>query len=152
MVVVTASNAAGSASAASPQLGPVRPALPTMRQIKASLGSALTPSRRAARIVALLKKGHYSFSFKAPEAGQLRITWWLVPKGLHSRHSPKPILVATGQLTFSTAHAARVTVNLTSAGKILLEHANGIGLTARGSFTPPGQPATIATEIISLRR
>jgi hypothetical protein len=102
--------------------------------------------------VALLKKGHYSFSFTAPAAGRLRVTWWLVPKGLHSRkHRPKPILVATGQLTFSTSRTAKITVNLTAAGKILLKHAAGINLIARGSFTPPGRPAIIATESIALR-
>jgi hypothetical protein len=60
--------------------------------------------------------------------------------------------VATGQLTFSTARTAQITVNLTSAGKQLLKHATAINLTARGSFRRPGQPTTIATEIIALRR
>jgi hypothetical protein len=125
----------------------------TTRQIKAALVSALTPSGKEARIVTLLRTGHYSFFFTAPAAGALRITWWLVPKGPHSRkHRPKPILVATGQLTFSTARTAQITVNLTSAGKQLLKHATAINLTARGSFRRPGQPTTIATEIIALRR
>lgn len=133
-------------------VGPL-PSPPSVRQIQASLVSTLTPSGNAARIVALLKSGHYSFSYMALAAGQLRISWWLVPTGRHSgRRGPSPILVATGRLTFSDAGRARITVKLTAAGRTLLKRARRIKLTAQGTFTPPGRPAINATQVITLRR
>jgi hypothetical protein len=132
---------------------PKTPGTFTAGQIKISLRSALTPPRKAARIRALLKKGGFSFSFKALAPGRLVISWYLVPKGSHpTKHRPKPILVATGQLTFSTAQTAKIDVKLTAVGKTLLRHAKGIRLTATGSFTPRGKPAIITTKIFALLR
>ncbi len=151
-VVVTASNPAGSESATSPELGPVRSVPPTLRQIKTLLASRLTLPGRRATIGALLKSGHYAVVFKALTAGQLRISWWLVPTRRHSgRHAPRPVVVATGRMTFFAAGTAPITVKLTAAGKKLLKHARKLQLTARGSFTPRGGPAISAARVITLR-
>jgi hypothetical protein len=125
----------------------------TAGQIKISLRSALTPPGKAARIRVLLKNGGFSFSFKALAPGQLVISWYLVPKRSHAtKHRPKPILVAIGQLTFSTAHTAKINVKLTAVGKTLLRHAKGIRLIATGSFKPRGKPTIITTNIVALLR
>jgi hypothetical protein len=122
-VVVTASNRAGSAAAASTQDGPVMAALPTLGQVKASLSSTLIPTGRAAKIAILLKRGGYAFSFKALMAGRLVISWYLIPKGARiTRSKPRPILVATGRLAFSKGSTGRTTLKLTSAGKKLLKN------------------------------
>jgi hypothetical protein len=146
-VVVTASNPAGSASAASASVGPVAAAAPSVGQLKASLRSALTSARRAARITALLRKDGYSFWFKALTAGRLVISWYLLPKGAHiARSKPKPVLVATGRLVFSKGSTGRTTLKLTAGGKKLFRRAKSIRLTAEGSFTPIGEPAVVATQ------
>ncbi|MGZ4194768.1 MAG: lysyl oxidase family protein [Solirubrobacteraceae bacterium] len=150
-VVVTAGNSAGHASAASGEVGPVRSAPLTARQMKASLVSGLGRAGRA-RIVGLLRAGHYTSSFTALARGRLRISWWLLPTGRQGRRGSRPVLVAIGQLTFSHAGTARITVKLSAAGRTLLHRAPRIRLTVRGSFTPTGAPAIVASQVIVLRR
>jgi hypothetical protein len=151
VVVVTVGNSAGHASAASGEVGPVRRAPLTARQMKTSLVSGLARAGKA-RIVALLKAGHYTSSFTALARGRLRISWWSMPTGRQGRRGFRPVLVATGQLTFSHAGRARITVKLTAAGRTLLHRSRRIRLTIRGSFTPTGGRAILASQVIVLRR
>jgi hypothetical protein len=107
-------------------------------QVAAALSKQLVPSGKASKIAALLKDGGITMSFKALEAGTLVIGWYEVPAGAKlAKHSTaRPVLVASGQMTFSGAGTAKVKVRLTSAGKRLLEHVKRVRLEARGVFTP----------------
>ncbi|HTZ64789.1 MAG TPA: S53 family peptidase [Solirubrobacteraceae bacterium] len=104
------------------------------------LGGQLAPSGKNARIARVLKLNGFTLTFKADEAGSLTIDWYQVPRGAklaaHSKHKPKPkpVLIASGHVTFSAAGTKKVKLKLTKAGKKLLKHAANLPLTAQGTF------------------
>jgi hypothetical protein len=119
----------------------------------AALISGLTPSGKAAKIAALLKSGVFSVPFKAVEAGKAVIDWYEVPAGAKlAKSKAKPVLVASGQMTFATPGSAKVKVKLTAAGKLLLKHAKQLKLTAKGVFTPTGKGAITASRTFTIKR
>lgn len=150
-VVVAASNSAGSGVAASGQVGPVLAAPPTAAQIKALLLKQIAPKGKAARIGAILKAGGYSLSFKALTAGKARVAWYLVPAGAHLA-AAKPVLVASGRVTFAAAGTRKLKIKLTTKGKRLLKHAKRLKLTGKGTFTPTGTPVVSAKKRFTLKR
>jgi hypothetical protein len=93
-VLVTASNSAGSAQATSSEIGPIPAAGPTPGQVRAALLKALDPSGNGAKIEMLLKHGGYVFSFTAPGAGRLVISWYYAPRGARLATARTPLLVA----------------------------------------------------------
>jgi hypothetical protein len=107
-------------------------------QLKASLAGQLTPTGKAATIAALLRSGGYAVSFKALEAGTVTIDWYQVPAGakLTKTTKAKPMLVASGKLTFAGTGTGTLKVRLTAAGRRLLKHAKRVKLEAKGTFTP----------------
>jgi hypothetical protein len=123
-------------------------------QIAAALSAGILPSGTAAKIAALLKHGGLSSKFSALEAGLATISWYQVPPGakLAKKAKPKPVLVASGRLSFKAAGSGLVKLKLTSAGKRLLKHAKRLKLTARGTFTPNGGTAVTATKPFVLKR
>jgi hypothetical protein len=157
-VVVTATNSVGSAQASSIQVGPIAtiaPVAPSAAQIKASLLRQLAPQGKAAKIAALLKQHGYVVSFTALSAGKLVIGWYYLPAGAHltlAKPKPKPVLVATVNATFSQAGTQKLTITLTANGKQLLKHAKRLKLTAKGTFTPAGKSAIVATKNFTLTR
>lgn len=132
--VVTASNSAGSAHAASNTLGPVAP---NRSQILAALSQVLVPHGKNAKIGALLKHGGYKFTFTAPSAGRLVINWFFLPPGAHISRKAKPVKIATASITFSNPGTFKVKVHLTGHGKQLLRGAKAtLKVTAKDTFTP----------------
>jgi hypothetical protein len=123
-------------------------------QIAASLGAQLVPSGKSATIGALLKHDGLAMPFTALEAGTLVVQWYQVPAGakLAKRSAPKPVLVASGQMTFLGAGTAKVKIRLTAVGKRLLEHAERIKLTARGTFTDAVKVLASVTHALALKR
>jgi len=127
----------------------------TAAQIKALLLHEIVPMGKAALIRRLLKADGYVFEFKALASGKAVIQWYQVPRGARlatARHKPKPLLIATGRLTFSSAGSARMHLKLTAAGVRLLRHAQHLSLTAKGTFTPVGTPAVTALKKFKLKR
>jgi hypothetical protein len=122
--------------------------------IPALLAGQLTPSGKKAKIAALLKSGGFTVAFKALEAGTVVINWYYLPPGakLAKKAKPKPVLVASGKLTFSAAGTAKVKLKLTAAGKSLLKHAKKLKLTAKGTFTPTGKTPITASKTFVLKR
>ena len=114
--------------------------------ILARLASQLTPTTHNAHVASLLKHGYYSFSFTSLSAGKLLVDWYEVPKGAHvssAKSKPKPVLVATVTVSFTSASKKTVKLRLTRAGKSLLKAHRSIKLTAKGVFTPSGgRPVT----------
>jgi hypothetical protein len=117
-------------------------------QVAALLGQQLIPSGKAAKIGALLKVGGLTMSFTALEAGTLSVGWYEVPAGakLAKNSKAKPVLVASGQMTFSAAGTGKLKIRLTAAGKRLLREATRVTLTAKGVFTPVSAAAVRATK------
>jgi hypothetical protein len=122
-------------------------------QIKALLERELTPTGKAAKDAALLKGGGYTIAFKALEAGKAVVDWYQVPPGakLASKAKPKPLLVASGTLTFTRAGTSKLKVKLTAVGKRLLNSRKTLKLTAKGTFIPTGQAPVSATKRFVLR-
>ncbi|MHB1837506.1 MAG: hypothetical protein ACYCXW_21385, partial [Solirubrobacteraceae bacterium] len=52
-----------------------RPSGPTDAQVKAKVGAQLIPAGAKARIGELLKRGSYTFTFRPPVNGSLKISW-----------------------------------------------------------------------------
>jgi hypothetical protein len=129
------------------------PATVSSAQIAALLGQQLIPSGKAAKIGALLKSGGLKMSFQALEAGTLSVQWYEVPAGAKlAKHSKvKPVLVASGQLTFSAAGTKTLRIRLTAAGRKLLRHTKSLRLTVKGMFTVTGQAGVGQTVSFALR-
>jgi hypothetical protein len=146
-VVVVAVNSVGVGVGVSSKVGPVLgPA-----QIKALLAKEITPRGKLAKIAALLKAGGYELSFVAPESGHVVISWYLVPNGAHLAKA-QPVLVATGRAGFGNAATKMIKIKLTAAGKRLLQHANRMKLTAKGTFSPSGQAQIVARKTFIVKR
>jgi hypothetical protein len=147
-VIVTATNAAGSASMASNQIGPVTV---TAAAIKQLLLGEITPRGKAASIRRILAAGGSRLNFSAPEAGAIKVNWFFLPPGVHISANRKPILVATGKLTFGGPGAGKLKLRLTRAGRRLLRHSHRLKLTSKGTFTPSGQGPISVTKRFKLR-
>lgn len=122
-------------------------------QLLGSLGSQLVPIGKGATIPSLLKTGSFLMPFTALEAGTASVNWYAVPAGakLAKKSKAKPVLAASGHLTFAAAGKGTIKIQLTSAGKKLLQHAKSLKLTAKGTFTPTGKAATVTTKTFSLK-
>ena len=128
---------------------------PSSSELAALIAKQLAPSGRAAAISALLRHGVFSAPFKAPEAGTATIDWYYLPRGAKlakASHGPKPLLVASGALTFKAAGTITIKLHLSEAGKSLLRHATKIRLTARCVFTPAGHAAVATLKSFELKR
>ena len=148
-LIVTATNSAGSAQAASGVVGPV---LASSAELEGQLLAILVPRGGAATIKALLKHGGYTFIFDALESGHLTIVWYFVPKGAHLTAVKKPVVVARAGHSFGSAGSARMKVGLTSAGRKLLKHHARLVITAQGAFTGTAPSSAKATKSFKLKR
>ena len=112
------------------------------------------PTGKAAKIAALLKAGGFTFLFKALQAGTAKVGWYRVPPGakLANNTKAKPILIASGKLTFTAAGMAKMKLALTAAGKHILKNAKRVKVTAKGTFTPTGMTPINATRSFVLKR
>jgi hypothetical protein len=113
-------------------------------KIRALLVGALAPQGKGARIRQLLKHGGYVFSFHAPKAGHLVISWYRLNHG-------KRILVAIASFTFHKSGTATIKLALTGKGRRMLRGARKMKLVSIGDFTPNGQGTTSAIKNITLK-
>lgn len=129
------------------------PATISSVQIAALLGQQLVPSGKTATIPALLKSGGLTMSFKVLEAGTLSVQWYEVPSGakLAKHTKAKPVLVASGLMSFPAAGTGKVRVRLTAAGKRLLRHTKRLKLEAKGTFAAHGKEAIRTMKELTLR-
>jgi hypothetical protein len=123
-------------------------------QIAALLGQQLIPSGKAAKIATLLKSGGLKMSFKALEAGTLSVQWYEIPAGakLAKKVKAKPVLVASGQTTFSAAGTKTLRIRLTAAGRKVFKHARRVKLEAKGGFMPKSGTTISDTTTFALGR
>jgi hypothetical protein len=113
-------------------------AVVTKAEILAALKKQIPHAQSEAHIASVRKSGAYSFSFKAPGAGRLEIFWYEVPKGAHvSSTKPKPILIASCTVTYTSASRKTVKLKLTTAGRKLVAHQKHVKLTVKAVFTTP---------------
>lgn len=114
-------------------------------QLRGLVGNALGVHGQAARIPALVKRGGYSFTFTAPSAGRLAISWYRIQRG-------RKILVATVNVRLHRPGSTKLDLVLTRTGRNLLKHAGRMTLAAQGGFTPVGQATASASRTITLIR
>ena len=62
------------------------------------------------------------------------------------------MLIATAKQTFTATATTKITVKLTTTRKQLLKHAQHLEITAKGTFTPTGNHAVVATKTFRLTR
>jgi hypothetical protein len=124
----------------------------TAAQLATLLGQELVPSGKAAKIGSLLKTGSFRHVIKSLEAGSEAISWYQVPPGAKIAKKAKPILVATGKLTFTTAGSETIKIRLTNAGRALLKRVKRVVLTAKGAFTPVGAVSVVIVRRFTLTR
>jgi hypothetical protein len=136
--------------------GPGPPSV-TAAQLLALLKSEIAPSGKTARIAAVLKASGYAYAFRALEAGKAAVSWYQVPLGAHLARvgrKPKPVLVASGRLSFTAARTAMLKVTLTATGRKLLkrsEHTKRIHLSVKATFTPAGKSAVTTIKPFTLK-
>ena len=83
-------------------------------------------------------------------AGTVAISWYEVPKGAHLS-AAHPVLVATGTANAAVAGTLKIKIKLTTKGKQVLRHANGLKLTAKASFTRTGKAAVVVFKTSTLK-
>jgi PKD repeat protein len=119
---------------------------PSPAQLRALLSSILAPHGKTAKIAGLLAHG-YSFTWHAPSAGRLTLSWYQP-----ATHHRARVLVATVTRTFNGPGTTTIKVTLTPAGRRLLGSARHLSLSASGSFAPTGTSATSALTAFTLTR
>ena len=123
---------------------------PSAAQIRALLWSVLAPVGKNAKIADLLRRGGYTVALNTPSAGELVVSWYLVPKGARLTRR-RPVLMAAGRLSFPKSGRVELTIRVTSTGRALLRHARQIKLTADGRYTPSGEGVVETTKVFTLR-
>jgi hypothetical protein len=122
-------------------------------QIAALLKQQLLPTGKALKIGALLKSGGLALPVSALEAGTLVVQWYELPAGAKlAKVKAKPVLVASGRLTFSGAGSGQIKLKLSASGKRLLKHAKRVKLTAEGVFVASGHAAVSTISAFTVRR
>jgi hypothetical protein len=140
-VLVTATNANGSARAVSARTSPIGPRLGSRPEIREAMSTVLAPQGAAAAIPALLEHDGYAFSFHSPAAGRLLICWYL-----KSARSDEQVLVARASAAFSSAKTARIKLALTAQGRELLAQADELELVGSGRFAQTGKQRVVTVE------
>jgi hypothetical protein len=120
-------------------------------QIKASLASQLAAFGKAVKIGSLLKHGGLSLNVTALEAGSLSVHWSYAPTGARAAKG-KPVLVATGKLSFAAAGTDKLPLRLTAAGRRLLRQSKRVSLRAKGVFLAGSGTVTSVTSGLVARR
>ena len=148
-VLVTATNAKGSAQAVSSQVGPVANAfrgnlVTKLAQAKKLLSTLLAPTGAAPRIGALVKDGGYSRVVAMPAASRLQISWYRTGQG------PR-VLLARVKTAVATPHRVRITIILTRAGRRWLAAAGKrVWITAHGTLTVANLPTLAKTRVFAV--
>jgi hypothetical protein len=119
-----------------------------------ALADQLAPSPKASKIRDILKHGGLTLPFRALEAGRTEISWYQAPLGASfaKKTKAKPLLVASGRLTFAAASTGAISLKLTTAGKRLLRHVTRLRVTAKGTFTPTGATPITAMSAFVLKK
>ncbi|MGO9902096.1 MAG: carboxypeptidase regulatory-like domain-containing protein [Solirubrobacteraceae bacterium] len=126
----------------------------TAAQINAAMLLSLTVPAKFAKIATISKADGFVLSFKALEAGRAIVSWYQVPQGatLASANSKaKPMLVATGRLSFTKAETGKLKMTLSVAGKKLLRSSKSLKLTAKGAFIPTAGTTITTTKTFTLK-
>jgi hypothetical protein len=118
-------------------------AQPTVAQAKAVLQKQLKPHGKSAAIGAVLAHDGYTFTFDAPAAGHLNISWYA---------GSTRAQVATSNRPFARARDAAIEIKLTPNGRRLLSTARRLTVTAAATFIPARAARVSASTRFTLHR
>jgi hypothetical protein len=150
-IQVTASNFGGKSSPASSSATGVVATEPaaipapstTPAAITTALKSVLAPTGKTASFAAVISHHGYTFSFHAPAAGKLSVTWTATVKH-------KTITVAKGSANVTRPQALHVSVRLTRAGIAALKRHSRLKIRSVVSFTATGLQQVVAAKTFTL--
>ena len=119
---------------------------PNAGDLRRALARVLIPSGPAASLARLRRAG-YRFTFAAPCAGRLVVSWSAMDSATRRR-------VELASVSLAARKAGRVAVRLPLRAGVwpFVAHAARITLTANGTFIPRGAPAITATRTATLPR
>ena len=123
-----------------------KPTQPTAKQVTTALAQILNAvTGKNATTVAILKKGGFSFGFKAPSAGTVAIKWYATVNG-------RKTLIGSVTEKVGKSGAVAVKVKLDAAGRKLLKGTTkSLTVSQSGSFTPKGGKQSRTSKIIRLK-
>jgi hypothetical protein len=109
---------------------------PSAAVILADLARELSNADRGLRLRSVLKHNGFAFSFTAPTAGTLELSWYLPAKTGHaSRTKAKPLLVGRTSMVFTATVKHTVHLKLTTKGRQALKGKKRVKLAVNGVFT-----------------
>ena len=134
---------------------PMAPVIPTRTQILELVAGQLGPSADRARLGLFANRAAFAFKFKALEAGTAVVDWYGARSDPEQTWNArgKPVLIASGRLTFSAAATKTMRISFTPVGRRLWSGAKQLRLTVKGTFTPIGAaPITVLRTVVLQRR
>jgi hypothetical protein len=146
-VVVTASNAVGSATAMSPMTAPVAPAASSLRS---GLRAQLVPPDLTLTVAIELQTGGYELPFRALTRGDLVVDWYLGRHPLITGPKAGLVLVASGSARLHQAHKSHITIKPTRRGRRLVRRSRSLSVTAVATFSPDESVRISATKEFKL--
>jgi hypothetical protein len=147
-VVVDAENSAGTGSAMSPSVGAVAP---SAAQTTAWLLALLVPSKSADRIATMLKSHGCKLTFAPFAQGALKVTWYQAASATSPSLARADVLVASATESISGGRGT-LKLELTRAGRRLLEHSKRVTLVADGEFKPAGEASVTAQRTLRVSK
>jgi len=132
----------------------VSPAEPTRAQILELIARQLKPPGDRARLRPSVSGASFAFPFNALEAGTATVDWYAPPRSREQARDAhvKPVLIATGRLTFAAAATKMMRISFTKAGMHLWKRAKRLQLIGRGTFTPIGMTPITAMRTFTLEQ
>jgi hypothetical protein len=129
-------------------------AAPTEAQLRALIARELGPAGNWAKLQPSSVKASFEFEFKALAAGTAVVEWYALPDARqHAQNAhARPVLIASGRLTFSAASTKMMRIGFTRAGRRRWARAKQLELLARGSFTPTGRAPIVARRTVTLEK
>lgn len=123
---------------------------PSAAVILADLARELSNAERSLHLRSVLKHNGFAFSFTAPTAGTLELSWYLPPKSARSsKTKAKPLLVGRTSMVFTAAVKHTVHLKLTSKGRSALKSKKRVKLTVKAAFNVAhGKPVTWTGTIV----
>jgi hypothetical protein len=123
---------------------------PSAAVILADLARELSNADRGLRLRSVLKHNGFAFSFTAPTAGTLELSWYLPVKTGHaSRTKAKPLLVGRTSMVFTAAVKHTVHLKLTTKGRQALKGKKRVKLAVKAVFTGAhGKPVTWTSTLV----
>jgi Bacterial Ig-like domain (group 3) len=103
----------------------------SVTSVRSALRQIVYPAGKDATLTELLRRHGYVFSFSAPAAGRLSVTWTATIKR-------KKVTVARGSANVSSARSVKFKVALTSQGTRDVNRYSRLNVTSNATFKTPG--------------